>query len=97
LGFKEFKEWRIDMARGKYKRRRERKPLQGITTADLGFNTRLVNTLAKANIHTLADLSGQTKESLGAIPGMGSASVHTVLEALAEKNITIQNSYIQSV
>jgi hypothetical protein len=35
-------------------------------------------------------LSEQTTESLGAISGMGSASVHTVLEALAAKNITIQ-------
>jgi DNA-directed RNA polymerase alpha subunit len=77
------------MARGKYQRKRARKPLVGITTADLGFNTRLVNTLAKANIHNLADLSEQTMERLGSIPGLGEASMNTVLEALSARNIQL--------
>jgi len=72
------------VARGKYKRKRERKNLI-IPISELGFSTRLTNILEKAGVHTLADLSALSSEQVKEIPGLGSASYTAVCEKLAER------------
>ena len=80
------------MARGRYKRKRERKLLQAIPISKLGFGTRLENTLAKAKVHTLADLSALTAAQLKNVPGLGEASYTAVCEMLAERGMVLLDS-----
>ena len=77
------------MARGKHKRKRERKLLQAVPIAELSFGTRLTNILEKADIHTLADLCALSGEQLKATPGLGEASYKAICEKLAERGITL--------
>lgn len=78
------------MARGKYKRRRERKILRAVSISELEFGTRLTNILQKNDIYTLADLSAMTANQIKDIPGLGVASYSVICQKLAEHNIVLK-------
>lgn len=68
------------MARGKYKRKRERQAQRQISVGSLGFSTRLQNLLESNGILTLADLMEKTDDVLLSIKGIGSAALAEINE-----------------
>ena len=63
------------MARGKYKRKRERQAQRQILISNLGLSTRLQNLLESNGISNLADLMEKTDDELLSIKGIGSAAL----------------------
>ena len=63
------------MARGKYRRKRERQAQRQLLVEALGFPTRLQNLLENNGIRTLADLVGKTDAELLGIKRLGSAAL----------------------
>lgn len=68
------------MARGKYKRKRERQAQRQVPVSNLGFSTRLQNLLESNSISNLADLMGKTDDELLSIKGLGSAALEEINE-----------------
>ena len=68
------------MARGKYKRKRERQAQRQVPVSNLGFSTRLQNLLESNGISNLADLMGKTNAELLSIKGIGSAALAQINE-----------------
>lgn len=71
------------LARGKYKKKRERKQklLQtGVT--ELGLPAKTVHVLEQAGIHTVMELTGKSAKELQAIPGIGPKTAEVILEKL---------------
>ena len=75
------------MARGKYRRKRERKMQQSITVHMLGLSVRVANLLEKNEIMTLADLNRYSETDLLALPGLGSSAVEEIRSELQKRNI----------
>lgn len=63
------------MARGKYKRKRERKAQRQVSVGNLGLSSRTQNLLESSAIRTLADLLEKTDAELLAIKGIGPATL----------------------
>ena len=78
----------IDMARGKYKRRRERRILRQVPIQSLGFTTRLQNLLEINGIVSLADLMEKSDIELLSIKGIGNSA----LAEIHEKKIAYENN-----
>lgn len=68
------------MARGKYKRKRERQAQRQVPIGNLGFSTRLQNLLESNGILNLADLMGKTDAELLTIKGIGSVALTEINE-----------------
>ena len=68
------------MARGKYKRKRERQAQRQVPIGNLGFSTRLQNLLESNGILNLADLMRKTDAELLTIKGIGSVALTEINE-----------------
>lgn len=68
------------MARGKYKRKRERQAQRQILVSNLGFSTRLQDLLESNGISNLADLMEKTDDELLSIKELGSAALKEINE-----------------
>lgn len=68
------------MARGKYKRKRERQAQRQILVSNLGFSTRLQDLLESNGISNLADLIEKTGDELLSIKELGSAALKEINE-----------------
>lgn len=68
------------MARGKYKRKRERQTQRQVPIGNLGFSTRLQNLLESNGILNLADLMGKTDAELLTIKGIDSVALTEINE-----------------
>lgn len=68
------------MARGKYKRKRERQAQRQVPVSNLGFSTRLQNLPESNGISNPADLMEKTDDELLSIKGLGSAALKEINE-----------------
>lgn len=76
------------MAKGKYKRKRERKTQRSITLQMLGLSTRTANLLEKNGINNLADLIQRSEEDLINIPGIGASTIEEIRSGIQRKAMT---------
>lgn len=73
------------MARGKYRRRRERRQLlMGTSLENMGLPMRTVNALEQSGLRTAMDLVGKTEAELLSIPGIGPKTVEAILNAMSK-------------
>lgn len=75
------------MARGKYKRQRERKMLRATMIDELMLPPRVFNSLKSAGINTLADLICYSEDELKKIPGIGTGAMECIRTAITQKEI----------
>lgn len=75
------------MARGKYKRKREKKRQQEMSVKMLGLSTRVLNLLEKNGVLTIADLTMRSKAELLALNGIGASAIAEIQSKLQIQNI----------
>ena len=75
------------MARGKYKRKRERRLQQIMTINMLGLSARVLHLLEKNGILTIADLIRYSEADLISLPGIGPTAVEEIRAGLKNQNI----------
>ncbi len=63
------------MARGKYKRKRERAAMRTLPIEGLSFSMRVENLLKRNGLNTLDDIVHKSKEELSSIRGLGVGSL----------------------
>ena len=71
------------MARGNYKRKRERSRMRATMIEELNLPARIVNRLRGANIFTLADLVTYSEKELATLPGVGKVALEGIVEAVS--------------
>jgi hypothetical protein len=59
---------------------------------ELGLSLRSYNSLRREGVHTVGDLSSQTRENLLAIDHIGPASVEEIKQKLADRGLTLADS-----
>lgn len=74
------------MARGKYKRKREKKK-QEMSVEKLGLSTRVLNLLKKNGVLTIADLTMRSKAELLALNGIGASAISEIQSRLQIQDI----------
>ena len=79
------------MARGKYKRKRERSRMRATTIEDLNLPARIVNRLKGANIFTLADLTTYSEKELATLPGVGKVALEGIVEAVQQSGAHLKD------
>ena len=63
------------MAKGKYRRKRERLKRRQILIQDSSISARFVTILQSAGINNMAELDSYSEENLRNIPGIGKAAI----------------------
>ncbi len=61
-----------------------------LTIEELGFPTRIVNSLRKANYNTVKDLASSSKAQIQKVKNLGAKSIKIIEAALMEKDITLK-------
>ena len=72
------------MARGKYKRKRERSRMRATMIEELDLPARIVNRLRGANIFTLADLVTYSEKEMATLPGVGKVALEGIVKAVQQ-------------
>lgn len=75
------------MARGKYKRKREKKMQQEMSVKMLGLSTRVLNLIEKNGVLTIADLTMRSKAELFALNWIGVSAIAEIQSRLQIQNI----------
>ena len=70
------------MARGKYKRKRERAALLDQPIDNLCLSGRVEKLLEQNGLYTVRDLANKRREDLSSIPGLGPASLAEIETAI---------------
>ncbi len=63
---------------------------QPMSLDELGLSTRVLHNLKEEGIHTVDDLLALTLRDLKKVPGIGERSVEEILEALAERGLSLK-------
>ncbi len=66
-------------------------PQGKLSVEEIGLPTRVANALMKSGYESVDDLSKVKKEELAKVRNLGEKSVKVIVDALAEKNITLAN------
>lgn len=70
------------MAKGKYKKKRERKIIRTTQIQDLGLSNRVVNILSRKQIFALSDLMNYSRAQLMDIPGIGKSTIDEIADKM---------------